>query len=174
MKKEFHWFTIWNYKKEEDYLRRKHQQGLRLVKVTGFGVYHFEECEPQDVIYRLDYNQEKPEQYLQLFADCGWDYIMQYGGYCYFRKPAEQNHTDEEIFNDNASRLAMLERVYKGRLIPLLVLFFACLLPQFITNLLGGRYAIAAAVGGILLVYLIVFLIFAINYICFKSTCEKS
>lgn len=169
MKKEFRWFSIWDYKKEEEYLRRKHQEGWKFVKVTGLGTYHFEQCTPEDVIYRLDYNQEKPEEYLQLFADCGWDYVQQYAGYCYFRKSSAETTGSEEIFNDEASKLAMMERVYKGRLTPLLVLFFACLLPQFFINLSGGRYTIAAFLGGVLFSYVIVFAIFAFKYHRFKK-----
>ena len=170
MKKEFRWFSIWDYKKEEEYLRKMHRNGWKLVKVTGFGTYYFEECAPEDVIYRLDYNQEKKEEYLQLFADCGWEYFFQYGGYCYFRKSAAEGVENEEIFNDEASRLAMLERVYKGRLTPLLVIFSACIMPQFVINLTAGRYIVAAILGGVLAAYVAVFVIFGIKYHRFKAS----
>ena len=92
-KKEYKYFSIFSYEKEQDYLREMHQHGWRFVKVTGFGVYHFEECEPADVIYQLDYNQEglsHKTEYVQMFNDCGWEYIQDYAGYCYFRKPASE------------------------------------------------------------------------------------
>lgn len=173
MKKEFRWFSIWDYKKEEEYLRRKHGEGWKLVKVKGFGMYYFEECTPEDVVYRLDYNQEKPEEYLQLFSDCGWEYFYQFGGYCYFRKSAAEADGNDEIFNDEASMLAMMERVYKGRLMPLLVIFFACLLPQFIINMSAGRVAIASLFGGLLGVYVTIFVIFAIRYHRLKNQRDK-
>ena len=69
-----------------------------------------------------------------MFADCGWEYIQEYAGYSYFRKAVKEMDMEEEIFCDEESRLAMLERVYKGRLLPMLVIFSACLLPQFILN----------------------------------------
>jgi hypothetical protein len=71
---------------------------------------------------------------------------------------------DEGIFCDQSSRIAMMERVYKGRLVPLLVIFSACLLPQFVLNLSDGRYALAALMGGLLGVYIAVFGYCAVCY----------
>ena len=57
-KKEWKFFSIWGYEQEQEYLRNMHKRGWKLVGITGIGVYHFEKCEPQDVIYQLDYNKE--------------------------------------------------------------------------------------------------------------------
>ena len=54
-KKEFRYFTIFNYENEQEYLREQHKHGWKFVKVTGLGMYHFEECDSEDVIYPLDY-----------------------------------------------------------------------------------------------------------------------
>ena len=167
MKKEFRYFSIFHHEKEQDYLQEKHRQGWKFVKVTGLGVYHFEACEPEEVVYQLDYNQEgssRKEEYIQMFSDCGWEYIQEYVGYSYFRKPAEKMNGKESIFCDEASRMAMLERVYKGRILPLLVIFCACLLPQFIINLTNGRYFLAAMMGGLLGVYAVFFGFCALAY----------
>ena len=51
------------------------------------GLYGFERCEPQEVAYRLDYNPEgraHREEYVQMFSDCGWEYVQDYAGYSYF------------------------------------------------------------------------------------------
>lgn len=170
-KKEFRWFSIFQYEKEEAFLRDRHKAGWRFVKVTGLGVYHFERCEPEDVVYQLDYNQEgsaHKDDYVRLFADCGWEYLMEYAGYSYFRKPAAAMKGDEQIFCDDSSRLAMMKRVYRGRLMPLLFIFSACLLPQFASALANDNYLWAALFGGILLIYLVVFVTFAVQYIRFK------
>ena len=53
-KKEIRYFTIFQYEKEQEYLREQHKHGWKFVKVNGFGMYHFEECQPEDVIYQLD------------------------------------------------------------------------------------------------------------------------
>ena len=171
-KKEMKYFTITQHKDEERYLRRMHNEGWKFLKVTGLGMYHFEKCEPEDVIYQLDYNTEgsaDKAEYIRMFADCGWDYLQEYFGYSYFRKRAAEMDGEEEIFNDDNSRLAMMERVYKGRVIPLLVVFFATLLPQFVMNLSKGNYGIAAFLGAILVVYLGIFVFFAVQYYKLKK-----
>lgn len=166
-KKEFRYFTIFNHKKEEDYLRMMHNIGWRFVKVKGFGIYHFEKCEPRDTVYQLDYNPQTKEslpEYLQMFADCGWEYIQDYAGYSYFRKPAEDMTGEESIFNDDDSRIAMMGRVYKGRILPLLGIFCGCLIPQFILSTVNGNYALAGLFGALILIYIAFFAGCAISH----------
>lgn len=122
--KEFKLFNIAQYDEEAAYLRSMHRAGWRLVRVSFPGNYYFEQCEPEDVVYQLDYNQAGPEHrddYLRLFADCGWEYMFDFYGFSYFRKPAAQIEGEESIFCDDASRLAMVERIFKGRLLPMLL-----------------------------------------------------
>ena len=57
-KKEFRWFSIAQHVQEQDYLREQHKKGWKFVKVTGIGIYHFEKCESEDVVYQLDYNPD--------------------------------------------------------------------------------------------------------------------
>lgn len=160
-KKEFKYFTIFRYEEEQEYLSDMHRHGWKFTKISGIGTYHFEECEPEDVVYQLDYNQEgrkQKEEYVQMFEDCGWEYLFDFVDYSYFRKPKAEMQGDEEIFCDEQSRLDMMDRVYKGRLVPLLVLFCALLLPQFILNLtVYHNYLIAVMYGGIVALYVIVF-----------------
>ncbi len=167
MKKEWKFFSIFEHEKEQEYLQEQHKHGWKFVKVTGIGIYYFEECQPEEVVYQLDYNQEgtaHKEEYLKMFSDCGWEYIQDYVGYSYFRKSVTEESKDESIFCDDSSRMAMMERVYKARLLPLLVIFSACLLPQFIIQLTNGRYGLAAFMGGILGVYIVVFGYSAVHY----------
>ena len=171
-KKEFRWFSIVQHEEEQAYLRSQHNAGWAFVKVTGFGTYHFRRCEPADVVYQLDYNQEgsaHKDEYITMFRDCGWEYIQEYVGYSYFRKPAAEMNGDEEIFCDDASRIAMMERVFRGRMIPLLVIFCACLVPQFVIQMSNGRYGLAVFMGFILGIYIAVFGIFARHYFRYKS-----
>lgn len=176
-KKEFRYFNIFQYQKEQEYLRRRHQEGWRFVKVSGLGVYHFEECTPEDVVYQLDYNQEgleHKEEYVQMFRDCGWEYMQDYAGYSYFCKPAARMDGEEEIFCDDQSRLEMMERVYKGRLMPVMVLFCAVLLPQFIMNLTIYHNAFLSVMyGAILVLYLAVFGSAVRHYRKLKNGTEK-
>lgn len=134
IKTEIKFFSVPQWKKEENYLREQHKKGWELVAVSGLGCYRFKKCEPKDVVYQLDYNPDslaKKEEYLQMFRDCGWEYLQNYMGYSYFRKAAsEMDGTEEEIFCDDASRLDMMKRVFTGRMTPLLVVFFSIIIPE--------------------------------------------
>ena len=172
-KKQFKWFTIFEYEKEQDYLREMHKAGWKFVKVTGLGMYHFEKCAPQDVVYQLDYNKDglaHKEEYLQMFHDCGWEYIQDFVGYSYFRKPASDDGAAEEIFCDEESRFQMMQRVMRGRMVPLLVIFFAVLLPQFLRSLFSTRnYVITVFIGVILAIYLLIFAMCFVKYRQYKE-----
>ena len=101
-KTEMKFFPIPQWKKEERYLREQHRKGWRFVKVNGLCLYHFEKCEAEDVIYQLDYNPDaitQKSEYVQMFQDCGWEFLQNFMGYSYFRKAArEMDGRDEEIF----------------------------------------------------------------------------
>ena len=171
-KKEFRYFTIFNHEKEEKYLQQRHSEGWRFVRVSGFGMYHFEKCEPEAVVYQLDYNPQKQsekEEYVKMFADCGWEYLQEYAGYSYFRKPVAQMNGEERIFNEDDSRTAMIARVYKGRLPLLLWLFWLCILPQFVINICNQNYGISIFLGSVLLAYLVMFALCGISYYCLKN-----
>ena len=58
LKKEIRWFSIMEYEKEENYLSKRHLEGWKFKSVTFPGLYTFERCEPEKVIYQLDYNKE--------------------------------------------------------------------------------------------------------------------
>ncbi len=172
-KKQFKWFTIFDYEKEQDYLRKMNKSGWKFVKVTGLGNYHFEKCSPQDVVYQLDYNQDglaNKEEYLKMFEDCGWEYIQDFFGYSYFRKVVSDDEIVEEIFCDEESRLQMMQRVIKGRMIPLLVAFFCILLPQLLSSIFDRHnYFIAAFIGIVLIMYIWIFIIFFVKYCQYKN-----
>ena len=160
-KKEFKYFTIFQYEEEQKYLSDMHKHGWKLSRIGGIGMYHFEECEPEEVVYQLDYNQEgrkNKETYIKMFEDCGWEYLFDFVDYSYFRKPKTKMNGEEEIFCDEQSRYDMMNRVYSGRMIPLLVLFCAVFVPQFILNVfMYHSYEIAVMYGAILALYIAVF-----------------
>lgn len=171
-KKEWKFFSIWGYEKEQEYLRTMHKRGWKLVRITGIGVYHFEKCEPQDVIYQLDYNKEgleHKEEYVKMFEDCGWEYLQDFVGYSYFRKPASETTGSEEIFCDDSSRLQMMDRVFKGRVLPLVILFSCVLIPCLIRDLYVEEYTNVALTAPVIILYLWIFIHFAIQYSKFKK-----
>ena len=139
--------TIADYDREALYLRKMHAQGWKLKEVSYSNLvvavkYTFEKCQPEQVVYQLDfYPMKKSERasYLQLFKDCGWEHIIDFNGFSYFRKPYSQIESDAEfeIYNDAAGKLAMVKRILMMRMLPIL-LFFSALLPVF-SKLLSGR-----------------------------------
>ena len=125
-------FTIADYEREALYFREMHAKGWKLRKV-GYSIllfavkYTFEKCHPEQVSYQLDfYPMEKSERasYLQLFKDCGWEHITDFNGFSYFRKLHSEIESDAEfeIYNDATGKLAMVNRILRLRLVPVLLL----------------------------------------------------
>ena len=134
-KTEFRFFTVTQWRQEQDYLQERHSDGWRFVKVSLPGIYRFERCEPEDVVYQLDYNQDgrfAREDYLKMLSDCGWEYIQDVVGYSYVRKPVSEMTGREEIFCDDASRFDMIKRVFRGRILPLIIILLCVIIPQMV------------------------------------------
>lgn len=125
-------FTIADYEREALYFREMHAKGWKLRKVSYsillFAVkYTFEKCHPEQVSYQLDfYPMENSERtsYLQLFKDCGWEHITEFNSFSYFRKAYSEieSNAEFEIYNDAAGKLAMVNRILRLRLVPVLLL----------------------------------------------------
>jgi len=165
-KTELRFFTVPEWKKEEEYLRKQHQDGWKFTRVGFPCFYHFESCEPEDVVYQLDYNPEglsHMDEYIQMFRDCGWEHIQDFTGYSYFRKPVNEMAGEEEIFCDDSSRLEMIKRVWKGRMVPLLIVFFLLILP----NLYVQSHIDSSANHALFVIYIILFLLYIILFLWF-------
>lgn len=169
-KTEFKFFTIPQWEQEQEYLSKRHGEGWKFTGVSFPGLYHFERCQPEEVAYQLDYNPEgtaHKDEYIQMFSDCGWEYLQDFVGYSYFRKPVSDMDGEEEIFCDDDSRLDMMRRVFKGRILPLIAIFLCVILPQLcyhsnyddgFENFLSGIFAV------LLIVYLAMFISFGYQY----------
>lgn len=160
-------FTIADYEEEEKWLRKQHQNGLKIVKMIPPCIYVFEECEPKDVIYRLDYkNSEQTEEYMQMLKDFGWEYFAHCVGWLYFRKPADavESEQDGELFSDNASRVDLVSHVVKTRLIPLAIIFLCCVLPSFLRAMTGEFTGGIGVVFSIFFGFMFVVYVFLIIY----------
>ena len=174
VKKEFRWFSIADYEKEAEYLRRRHKEGWKFKNVTFPGIYTFENCEPQDVVYQLDYNPDSVKnqlEYVQMFEDCGWEYLLIFAGYTYFRKPAALMEKEENIFCDDQSRLELLNRIFRGRIIPLMLIFLTMLLNGFLNI---DNTAMTSLFGVLIGIYIFVFLQFAVKYVSFRNRIVKN
>ena len=169
----FKYFTIPQYQQEEDYLSDMNEKGWRFAHATFPGFYHFEKCEPGQATYRLDYNREgikNKDEYIQMFSDCGWEHICDFVGYSYFRKEGEAREEREEIFCDDSSRLDMMKRVFRGKIIPLIIIFAAVIIPQLIMNTAGnsggGLYQniFSFIFLGLAILYLVIFSMTAVHF----------
>ena len=173
---EIRFFNIMQYEKEQVYLSRMHKSGWKFTGISALCVFHFERCEPEEVVYQLDYNQEgvaHKEEYVRMFEDCGWEYIQDYMGYSYFRKPMSEAGEEEGIFCDDESRLEMMNRVFRGRLTPLIVIFICILLPQFVSNSLNHHPVISVIFAILIILYLGIFAAFASHYLAFRRNVKK-
>lgn len=131
----FRFWTITDYEKEEQFLREQHKAGWKIRRYLLPGFYLFDQCIPEDMVYRLDFEQASKyerTEYFQMYRDYGWEYLFDVNGFSYFCKPAASAQDSLEIFSDNESRLEMVERIFKRRMIPLLIVFLCCLMPQLI------------------------------------------
>ena len=71
----FRFWTITDYEEEEQFLREQHREGWRLKRYFLPGFYLFDRCTPEDVVYRLDFDQAvKGEKmgYLKMYQDYVW------------------------------------------------------------------------------------------------------
>lgn len=132
--RKFKLFTIADYEEEQEWLIKMHSQGLKLVKV-GLCMYTFVKTTPENYVYQLEFLGEKPsDDYLQMFKDFGWEYVGCLLGWNYFRKKASQTDDihDLEIFSDPESKAKMVEKVFTTRMLPLLIILCAIIIPNLI------------------------------------------
>ena len=107
------WFWPWQDDQEEAWLEQMAQQGLHLKQAGSFARYQFIQGQPQNYIYRLDFQdaqkQANKEAYLRLFADAGWEHLGQKSGWQYYRKPSRPGD-EEEIFTDAETKIEKYNR----------------------------------------------------------------
>lgn len=176
-------FTIADYERESLYFREMHAKGWKLRKVSYsillFAVkYTFEKCQPEQVSYQLDfYPMEKSERvsYLQLFKDCGWEHITDFNSFSYFRKAHSEieSNAEFEIYNDAAGKLAMVNRILRLRLVPVLLLLVIHI--PFLLKLLNksNAYGLWSLLAVGLDIFLSLILLLMVVYISWKLWYKK-
>jgi len=153
-------FTISDYEEEELWLRSMHNNGFRFVHFTIPFFYTFETCEPEDVIYRFEYKNEPiTADYLQMYSDFGWEYIESAAGWNYFRRKASETDSpeSEQIFSSAQDKIAMIDKIYKTRMLPLFIIFCCCIVPNL--------YRLSSARGAVDITILVVFAILFVLYL---------
>ena len=176
-------FTIADYEREALYFREMHAKGWKLKEVTYSNLvvavkYTFEKCQPEQVSYQLDFYPMRKSyraSYLQLFKDCGWEHITDFNGFSYFRKLHSEIESDAEfeIYNDAAGKLAMVNRILRLRLVPVLLLL-AIHIP-FLLKLLNrsNAYGLWSFLAVGLDVFLFLILLLIVAYISWKLWHKK-
>ena len=101
---QFRIFTILDLDKEEEYLHEMHLKGWR-YKTSRFGLFYFDQCQSDDVIYRI-YDSRFLKKYkheLQDFRNRGWELIET--GFCsIFRKPASDLLSEDQVYMSKGLR----------------------------------------------------------------------
>ncbi len=123
-------FGLADFIKEQEFLQEQHRQGWVFKHFDPMFKYSFEKGEPGDFVYQLDYkeNEKDEESYIQMFRDCGWEYIMKYGMWYYFKKEKTENDKENSIFSDRESRIEMCKRVSVRNallIVPVFVIFLS-------------------------------------------------
>ncbi|HEU5941887.1 TPA: DUF2812 domain-containing protein [Streptococcus pneumoniae] len=127
---EFRIFTIVDLDKEEEYLHEMHLKGWR-YRTSRFGLFYFDKCQPDDVIYRI-YDSRFLKKYkheLQDFSNRGWELIET--GFCsIFRKPASDLLPEDQVYMSKGlkwevmrSRLRSCIATFLGGLVVCMSLF---------------------------------------------------
>ena len=103
-KVQFRMFTIFDLDRVEDYLHEMHLKGWKF-KSNRFGFFYFEQCRPDDVIYRV-WNTSylrKNEVDLQSIKDREWEFVENCS-YSVFRKATGDIVSNDQSFIDNRLR----------------------------------------------------------------------
>ena len=170
-KRENRFFNLAEYEEEQSYLEQMHKQGWKLLDYHVFKGYTFERCEPQEWLYRLDYREKMDgiASYTQLFADCGWEYILMVNNFYYFRK-RKDGHEQLEIFSDQETRFAYCKSIYRRSLcitVALGVVITICTLNAFRNSLHHeGFTSPITIVSALLLLILLAELVYLIRCTC--------
>lgn len=133
-------FTIADFKEEEVWLREMAREGLHFLRMIVPCFYIFERGEPEDVIYRLDYtNNSEGGDYARMLTEFGWENCGRCMGWIYWRRSADalESEAEGELFSDDQSRLDMVKNVIRTRMLPLLTIFFCCVLPNLVKAIDG-------------------------------------
>lgn len=137
------YFGMAEFTEEEKWLEEQHRIGWKIIKTNG-AKYQFERCASEEWIYQLDFKENgmAEEEYIQIFIDCGWEFVLQYGKWCYFRRKKEDG-VNLSIFSDRFSKLDMYTRILEShRLIAVVALFaIACIIEylSIFTNVFKGN-----------------------------------
>ena len=108
-RKEYRWFWVWDYEKEEQWLNEMAALGWALVEV-GFCQYTFEKSECNEYTIRLEMHPYD-EDYVNFMEQTGAEYIGRVLQWIYFRRKSELGRFD--IFSDIDSKLSHISKIHR-------------------------------------------------------------
>lgn len=85
-------FFITDFNQQAQYLTEMHRKGWGLTKIRWSFFYHFEKCQPEDVVYQVDFKESKNKDrksYLRMYEDYGWEFVTSCQSFIIFRKLAK-------------------------------------------------------------------------------------
>lgn len=127
-KKQFRIFTILDFDKEEEYLHEMHLKGWKYSR-NRFCFFYFEECQPEDVLYRV-FDKKLGKKYHHQLGNLkagSWE-LVETGSSLVFRKAVSDLLPDDEVFcKDLKFRWALVIIRLRASITALLGGFLACL-----------------------------------------------
>ena len=152
-KVQFRIFTIVDLDKEEEYLHEMHLKGWR-YRTNRFGFFYFEQCQPDDVIYRI-YDSRFLEKYkheLQDFRNSGWELIET--GFCLIlRKPTSDILSEEKVYMSKGLRWEVMRSRLRSSIATLLGGLVVCLV--LYREDLSSSFFLIFGIYGLMISYLI-------------------
>jgi hypothetical protein len=136
------YFDISDFEEEQAFLTSWHADGWRLISIKG-SKYTFEKCENAAVSYQIDFNpnEQQKEEYIQLFADFGWKFIVERDGRFYFLESTTFcNENENKLFSDRETKAAMCQKIVKRKLQHLIPLSIVTVLISCVMGLIMFRY----------------------------------
>ena len=170
IKRKFKLFLVTQEGAEQRWLEQQQRDGWKLLGITFPGIYTFEKCEPEEVVYQLDYNPEglkDKKNYLKPFEDLGWEYMDDMSGYAYFCKPKVQVTEEDDIFR-KMSDDERYTRLFKGQMIPMLIIFCVCVVPGVIRSYCRQSWGLFAFWAVMAVIYVVILTGYAIGYYKYK------
>ena len=103
-KAQFRIFTIVDLDKEEEYLHEMHLKGWR-YRTSCFGFFYFDQCQPEDIIYRI-YDSRFLKKYkheLQDFRNRDWE-LIETGSCSILRKSSSDLLLEDQVYMSKTLR----------------------------------------------------------------------
>jgi cation transport ATPase len=133
----FRLFSITGYEAEEQWIHEMFLKGWKLVNVRFQCIYTFEETEPADMAVRLEYSDvplDSRPDYEVMLRDYGWECLHTGAGWSYFARSMDSDPANNELFTDDASRLAMIRTIFRRRYMALFLLLVFLVVPGVVTS----------------------------------------